>query len=311
MRNTRSPLMILSGLLIGSVLFLALTPGDVRAEKEAEDTALLEKAQDSFKWENEELYYKIKINDTEAAHAVIRIGEVRLAKGQPYVPLSAKAKSVGLFDSIYPMDDRANTFLSPMTFRPLRAEKFFKEAGKARTYEVDYDHDNFSAKVHKIWHKTEKTPKEKERTYTRAIPGLTFDAFSWFFDLRAKEDFKPDEVHSYYIDDGWKLNRVDLTVVGEERVLTPMGWFTSTRFDFTREELKATHKKSDGKNIEPSVETRKEAKPFGSVWLSNDSRRIPVKVQVVSTLGTGEVFLAKYIKPSKSKKKSASEDESK
>mgnify|MGYP000633867029 CR=1 FL=1 len=277
---------------------LLLTPQQSQAEK-PEYTDTLEKARHAFNWQGEELYYKIKVNDADAAHAVIRVGEVRLLKDQPYVALSAKAKSVGLFDSIYPMDDRANTFFDPHNFTPLRSEKFFKEAGKARTYKVDYDHNTFKAKVHKIWHKSEKNPKEKERKYTRAIPGLTHDALSWFFDLRSKKDFTPDEVYSYYIDDGWKLSRVDLTVIGEERVLTPMGWFNSTRFDFSREDLKATHKIKDGKHTEPTLKVRKPGKPFGSVWLSNDARRIPVKIQVVSTLGTGEVFLAKYIKPSK------------
>ncbi len=282
--------------------WLVCTPMVLQAEK-AEHTEALEDASKAFKWENEELYYKIKVNDTEAAHAVIRVGEVRMVKERPYVALSAKAKSVGLFETIYPMDDRANIFLDPYTFKPMRGEKYFKEAGKARTYEVDYSHDTYSAKVHKIWHKSEKNPKEKERTYTRSIPQDTFDALTWFFDLRHKEEFVVDEVHSYHIDDGWKLSRVDLTVVGEERVLTPMGWFNSTRFDFTREELRAKKTKKDGEVIDPEIEVKKKAKPFGSVWLSNDSKRIPVKVQVVSTLGTGEVFLAKYVKPSKKKKK--------
>lgn len=292
------------GLSALGAAFLLLSPLALHAEK-AEHTEALEEATKAFKWQNEELYYKIKINDTEAAHAVIRVGEIRMLKDRPYVALSAKAKSVGLFDTIYPMDDRANTFLDPYTFKPMRGEKYFKEAGKARTYKVDYSHDTFSAKVHKIWHKTEKTPEEKERTYTRSIPETTFDALTWFFELRSQDEFKPDEVYSYYIDDGWKLSRVDLTVVGEERVLTPMGWFSSTRFDFTREDLRAKKKKVDDKIVSPELVVKKPAKPFGSVWLSNDSKRIPVKIQVVSPLGTGEVFLAKYVKPSKKKTSSS------
>ena len=288
-----------------AVLTLCGSPLTLHAEdpEEPDQSALLEEASAAFEWQGEELYYTVKVNDTEAAQAVIRVGEVRLLKDKPYVALSAKAKSVGLFDSVYPMDDRANTYLDPYTFKPMRSEKFFKESGKSRTYEVDYDHDAYTIGVHKIWHKSEKTPEEKERTYTRPIPGMTFDALSWFFDLRAKAEFIPDEVHSYYIEDGWRLSRVDLTVVGEERVLTPMGWFTSTRFDFTREGLRALKKTEDGTIVEPELEVKKPAQPFGSVWLSNDSRRIPVKVQVVSSLGTGEVFLAKYVKPTKKKKK--------
>ena len=257
-----------------------------------------------FPWAGEELYFKITVNGAEAAHAVVRVGDVRMLKDQPYVPLSAKAKSVGLFHSIYPMDDRANTFVNPLaTFKPLRSEKIFKENGKGRTYKVDYNATDYRAKIHKVYHPDAKHPKERERNFSKAIPSGTHDALSWFFELRSVEKYNEGDVISFFIEDGWKLSRIDLTVIGEERVLTPMGWYTTTRFDFTRESLVARFTKDkDGNPIEPKLRVKKPATPTGSVWLSNDKKRLPVKISMGSTYGLGEVYLAKYT-PAKKKSK--------
>jgi len=273
---------------------------------EATPAKKLAQAQANFQWEGEELYYKINVNGSEAAHAAVRVGDVRLAKGRPYVALSAKAKSVGLFHTIYPMDDRGNTFIDPLSFQPIRSEKVFREAGRGRTYKVDYLPHKFSSDIIKIYHKDEKNPKDRERKYSRALPNTTHDAFTWFLEIRTIEKFTPGDKLSYYIFDGWKLSRVDLTVIGEERVLTPMGWYNATRFDFEREILGTKRKLVDRKPVSPELRVVKPAKPTGSLWLSADSKRLPVKIEMGSTYGTGEVLLAKYVPPKKKSKRPTS-----
>ena len=256
-------------------------------------------AKANFPWEGEELFYKVKVNGSEAAHAVIRLGKVRSSKGKPYIALSGKAKSIGLFHTIYPMDDRANTFIDPFTYQPLRSEKVFKEAGKGRTYEVDYSPLTYSANVHKTIHKDAKNPEDRKRRYTKALPNTTHDALTWFLELRDEDAFTTGQTLSYYIYDGWKLSRVDLEAMGEERVLTSMGWFTTMRFDIQREIVGTKRNLVDKKPAEPTLSVIQQGKPTGSLWISTDKRRLPVKLQMTSKYGTGVVELARYVAPKK------------
>lgn len=294
-RNTLPGRALLAG--AAALALTALTPASPEAKPE--DRGAMASAH--FPWQGEELYFKVTVNGSEAAHAVVRVGKVRTLKNQPYVALSAKAKSVGLFHTIYPMDDRANTFIDPFNFQPLRSEKVFREAGKGRTYKVDYVHNLYKAKIHKTYHADDKNPEDRQRQFTRAIPSNTHTALSWFLDLRKKKGFKKGDEISYHIYDGWKLSRIDLTVVGEERVITPMGSFTATRFDFDREILRSRFNKKKVKGskkpAEPILSVRKPAQPTGSLWLTTDPRHLPIKIQMKSTYGVGEVFLARYIGP--------------
>ena len=296
--HRRTPAALGRRLALVGCAALALVALGPQATPQAKPADKLAQAEAAFPWQNEELFYKIKVNGSEAVHAVVRVGEVRQVKDQPYVAIAAKAKSVGLFHTIYPMDDKANTFVDPTHYHPLRSEKVFREAGKGRTYKVDYLHPLFKAKIHKTYHKGRDREEESQRRYTRPIPGSTHDVFSWFFELRAEPKLEVGDELSYYVYDGWKLSRVDLKVKGTERVLTPMGWFNATRMDFTREILRARyHKTKKGEGpTEPELKVRVPAKPTGSLWLSTDKRRLPVKIEMGSKYGTGEVVLSRYKK---------------
>jgi hypothetical protein len=255
----------------------------------------------SFPWENEELYYKVKVNGSEAAHAVLRLGQLRMLKGNtPYVALAATVKSVGLFHSVYPMNDRANTFIHAGTLQPLRSEKIIQEAGKERSYKVDYKPEQYAAHV-------EQTRDKKERTYITPVPGAIHDAFTWFLHLRRREDLAVGLKADYFIYDGWKLSRVGLHVVGEESVLTPLGWVKAWKIALEREILRSAFDLGDGKDKEknkmvvrpPILKITTPAKPTGTLWLSQDARRLPAKLFMDAGYGSGEVMLARHVASNK------------
>ena len=261
--------------------------------------ALAKEPAPSFPWQGEELYFKILVNGSEAGQASVRVGEIRRTKTQSYIPLSARAQSVGFFQTVYPLDDRADTYLDPTTGQPLRSEKLFQEAGKARSYKVNYTPKAFEAKVHKVYLKSPKNPTESARTYSRAIPAQTHDSFTWFFALRGEPTLT--EVGSrftYHIYDGWKLSRLELEVMQKDRVLTPLGWHDVVRVDFSREILHSSSQTLEQKPAAPKLRTLKPATPLGSAWFTVDERRLPVKMNMSSaTYGVGEVLLAKYSAP--------------
>jgi hypothetical protein len=286
-----------------ALLALFLSTGAFSADATAQEKKHPEKAQTQkenpqqkqqvdeddfrFRWAGEQLYYSVRLNGVEAVRAGVRTGDVRYREGTPYVPVSGTAQSTGIFHNIYPVNDSAHTFVSPITLRPLRSEKFFDEAGTKRSYHVDYVHSTYRAKVLKKRH------GKRRRKYTKAIPGTTNDMFTWFYELRIKQGLKVGEQMSYFVYDGWKLYRLDARVTKREDVYTPIGWFKAYRIDFSRETLRTRRNKGQS----PILTVSKPAKPSGSLWVSRDENMIPVKVQVSTQWGVGEAVLIKYKLP--------------
>lgn len=241
----------------------------------------------TFQWAGEELYYSVRLNGVEAVRAGVRAGDVRYKDGHPYVAVSGTAQSTGIFDSIYPVNDRAHTYLNPRTLRPMRSEKFFDEAGNVRSYHVDYVHSTYQAKVRK------ERQESKTQKFSKAIPGTTNDMITWFYELRNKQDLRVGERLSYYVYDGWRLYKLEAHVVKEEDVYTPIGWFKTYKVDFSRTTLRSQRNRGDT----PIISVAKPATPSGSLWLSRDTNLIPVKLAVVTEWGIGEAVLIKYKLP--------------
>lgn len=240
-----------------------------------------------FQWANEELYYSVRLNGVEAVRAAVRAGDIRYKDGIPYVAVSGTAQSTGIFHTIYPVNDRAHTFVNPETLRPLRSEKFFDENGKVRSYHVDFVHSTYSARVEK------KRPDQRDRKFHKAIPGTTNDMVTWFYELRNKKDLTVGDRMTYYIYDGWKLYRLTAVVTKKEDVYTPLGWFKTYKVDFDRETLRT--RKNKGQS--PIITVSKPPQKSGSLWVSRDENLIPVKVAVSSEYGVGEAILIKYKLP--------------
>ena len=282
-RNLAAALLGLTAALLFSPALLA---------QEASDTAAAtnpSQAEHAFRWAGEELYFSVRLNGVEAMRTGVRAGDVRYKEGHPYVAVSGTAQSAGIFHSIYPVNDRADTYLNPQTLRPLRSEKFFDEAGNVRSYHVDFIHSTYQAKV-------VKTRKEKKtRKFTKPIPGTTHDMITWFYELRSRRDLEVGERMSFYVYDGWKLYRLDATVAKLEDVYTPLGWFKTYRIDFQRETLRTKRKKGGS----PLLTVSNPAEPSGSLWISRDENLIPVKVAIATQWGLGEALLMKYKLPSR------------
>ena len=114
------------------------------------------------------------------------------------------------------------------------------------------------------------------------------------FSMRSRGDYKVGEKFNYYLFDGWKLSRLMLTVAAEERILTPSGWHDTWRIDMRRQFMFAAPRVVDKKHQSPEITEGKETPMSGSLWLGKDPRRLPVKIQMESRLGSGEAVLVRY-----------------
>lgn len=235
-----------------------------------------------FRFPGEEFYYSIRFNNVEAMRVGVRAGDVRMKDNKPYVAIAGTAQSTGFFHSIYPINDRANTYLNPDTYKPLRSEKFFDERGDKRNYRVDYIHSTYQARV-------ERERDQAVRRFNMAIPGTTHDMISWIYHLRTREDFALNQQMTYYIYDGWKLSALRAKVVGKEDIHTPMGWFKAWRVDFERDILNSRGQR----NKEPILRVRDSRQSTASMWISRDENRLPIKVSINTPLGSAEAVLIK------------------
>jgi hypothetical protein len=289
---------LLLAVLVGA--FLVLTPS-TPAEAQGTATAsisdsariapptykFLESDEPRFRWVGEQFYFSIRLNGAEAMRASVRAGDIRENGERSYVPVSGNAQSVGFFQNVYPMNDRADSYIDPTSLVPHRSEKEFHEAGKSRTYEVDYEHGDYRARVRKA-------KKKHEYKFNFAIPGKTYDMLSWVYDLRT-QDIALGEKYIYYVYDGWKLSRVHLEVVAKKDVYTPMGWFKTWKLDFRREIVR-TRKRTDknGKPTQPHIRTHEPNEHEGHFYLSRDENLLPVKLTMKTSFGMSEAVLIKY-----------------
>jgi hypothetical protein len=246
--------------------------------------------EDAFRFVGEELYFSVRISGAEAMRAGIRIGQVQERDGRTFVPINGMARSRGLFDAVYPLDDRANTYVHPLTYFPIRSEKVFEEAGKRRTYFVDYRQQRFEADV-------ERERDDRTTRFNAPIPGETHDMLSWLYHFRDNGPLSIGDEFSYYIYDGWLLSRVDLEVIGREELLTPMGWFMTWKIYFSREimEVNRTYRSSsESPATPPDVSVREHARHTGHLWFSRDENLLPVQLTIPTMLGYGEAVLIRY-----------------
>lgn len=246
-------------------------------------------SEEAFRWSNEQFYYSLRVNGAEAMRATIKVGDLRKIDRGRYIPIGLSVRSRGFFDNVYSVDDRADTFMNPRTMQPYRSEKYFREAGKSRTYIVDYSHQGYRAQV-------EKKKPDKTHHFKKAIPSTTHDMVTWLYDLRQR-DYSLGDTYRYYVYDGWKLSHVHMTVVGKEDLYTPAGWFKAWKFRFVRKVLKSKHNRQGGQAAAPILRMKSPREHTGHFWLSRDENHLPLRVTIPTSFGFGEAVLMKYNRP--------------
>jgi hypothetical protein len=174
---------------------------------------------------------------------------VIVAEGRP-LPVLAR-----LFNLYYKMD----TLLDSVTLLPQRGSLLI-EAGDSRRLATT----RFDRPARKAFYEVQETTTLKAEV---DVPPQVQDGLSALYVLRAMS-FKPGETFTLPVIDDGSMYSARMEVVGSENVRVPIG-------------------PTDAWNVKISI-TDAEGQPAASntaVWISNDARRLPVKLQAELPVG--------------------------
>jgi hypothetical protein len=196
-----------------------------------------------------------------AGTAVMEVKEDRLPNGKEVLRFIATSRSVGAVDAVYPVNDMVQSVFDPQTMQSLSFSLNESHGTKKRHRALVFDHEA----------RTVVSTLNNEPPKTMAIPDQVQDALSSLYELRTRDDFTIGKTHTINIHDSGKTWSVEVHTLGREKVKTPAGVFNTIKVKtFPRYEGVFMNK----------------GEIF--IWLTDDSRKIPVLMK--STIAIGSIM---------------------
>ena len=250
--------------LCSLALGLLLLPGASRAEEQA--TVSIQPRSEALE-PGEILTYDISwSNIVTAGTAIMTIKEGTLPDGEQVLRLIVTTHSVGLVDKFYRVNDRLESVFDPRIMQSVKFSLNQSHGKKKKRRELVFDHVN----------KTVISTLNDDPPETITIPDEVQDALSSLYYLRTKEDLQVGKVTTIEVHDSGKNWSVEVLVLGREKVRTPAGQF-------------ATIKVRTFPTYEGVFMNNGEI----FVWLTDDSRRVPVLMKSTISIGSIVTTLTK------------------
>lgn len=194
-----------------------------------------------------------------AGTSVLEIKEEKLPDGRPGLTFLVTGRSVGIVDRVYPVHDTVRSIFDPQLMKSLSYSMYQNYNGKKRNLDVVFDHRRKVA----ISTLNEDAPK------TLDIPEQVQDGLSFIHYLRTLDDFTIGKVITINVLDVDKIWAVEIHTLGRETVKTPAGEFAAIKIK--------TH---------PLYKGVFQNKGEVFIWLTDDSRKVPVLMKSTLTVGS-------------------------
>jgi hypothetical protein len=194
-----------------------------------------------------------------AGTAVMEVKEERLLNGRKVFRFIATSRSVGVVDKVYPVNDRVQSLFDPQIMQSLSFNLSESHGKRKRQRTLTFDHAG----------RTVVSRLNNDPPQTLTIPDRVQDALSSLFYLRTMEDFTIGKTHVIEVHDSGKNWSVEVLTLGREKVKTPAGEFNTIKVKtFPRYEGVFMNK----------------GEIF--IWLTDDSRKIPVLMKSTISIGS-------------------------
>ncbi|MCX7834556.1 MAG: DUF3108 domain-containing protein [bacterium] len=214
----------------------------------------------------ERLMFSVDFGAITAGYASLEVLQVIELAGRRTYRIRAEAKSSKGFDYVYKVRDRIESFVDSIDFYTLRFVKRLREGNYKDDKLVTYDHSTRKAKL-LSWGKED---------VTTDFDSLTQDVLSALYFVRLF-DLKVDSSVYFPVHDIKKSYPLRVEVQRRERVKVPAGEF-------------------DCLVVEPKLQSEGIFKRKGRiwVWLTNDEKKMPVKMESELPFGAISANLIEY-----------------
>jgi len=228
---------------------------------------------DAFK-PGEKLTFEINYGFVTAGEAVMEIDpEYQTMNGRKCYDIRFYVNSSASFEWVYKVKDFYRTYVDAEGLFPWRFEQHIKEGTYQRDFEAIFDQQNLKVKTYT----GEKDPKKFEGEFE--IPKYVQDAMSAFYYFRTfdYDKMKTGDIttfQNFYKDKTYPL---EVKYLGKETIEVPAGEFRCIK-------------------VEPLVQEGGLFKSEGSivVWMTDDDRKMPVKVKTKVVIGSIDAELSSY-----------------
>jgi len=199
-----------------------------------------------------------------AGTATISVKEKKPSYGSTAYYIVAEGRPTPIVSKLYTLYYKADTLLDAFSLLPQRGS-LYSEEGKRRRMKTT----TFDQAAKKANYQVETSTLVKKDL---AIPGFTQDALSAVYVLRSIS-FKPGEKFNMPVSDNGNIYRVQMQVGAVEPVKTGLGTVNGLR-------------------ITPVISGPDKNSPRGlSLWISDDARRLPLKMEAQLMVGKVTVTL--------------------
>lgn len=208
----------------------------------------------------ETLTYDVSWSDyLTAGSATLTVRDKRASGGSTAYYMVAEGQPTTLLSKLYAVYYKVDSLVDAYTLFPQRGSVFSQENGRQRMKETRFDQARRSA--------TFQMRTATTTTQDQPLPGPTHDALSALTAMRTMP-LAPGASSAFSVSDSGHLYRVQANVTGKETLQTGVGAIAAWK-------------------IVPAVrDTKGQTVGRGmAVWISDDARRLPVKIQAQLPVG--------------------------
>ncbi len=246
-----------------AVMLVGLS-GSIDRQSSVDRKALRTMENDAFTY-GEKLTFAVKYKFVTAGYAVMSVGNKPITvSGRPTYDVRFSVRTTNSFDKMFKVRDIYRTWIDVDGLFPWKFQQ--------RVREGDYKKD-FSANIDQVARKARTT----KGTFT--VPSYVQDVLSAFYYTRAYDLGKMRKGQSFTLKNFYGKNAHTLRVIhrGNETIETDAGTFRCIK-------------------LEPMVAQGGLFKSEGSVylWVTDDDRKMPVKVSAKVAIGSIDSELVKY-----------------
>jgi hypothetical protein len=194
-----------------------------------------------------------------AGTATMEIKEGTLPEGKKVLRFIVTTRSEGLVDAFYKVNDRLESVFDPGTMQSLTFSLVEIHGKKERHRELVFDHAT----------NTVISTLNNGPPQTLTVPDRIQDALSSLYYLRTRDDLIVGKAITIPVHDSGKNWSVEVQILGREKVKTPAGEFATIKV--------RTFPKYDGVFMN---------KGEIFIWLTDDSRKVPVLMKSTISIGS-------------------------